>query len=239
MARKIEAKDEGARRRRREGATEDEICERLTAAIFEHRLPPGTKLGEDRLAGIFGVNRARIRSVLPRLAHDGLVTLAPNRGAFVAEPSVQEARDVFEARRILEPAIVERALAHPERRTIVARLRQHVAAERKARSAGDTRAVVRLSGEFHMVLADMTGNAVLAKTMRELATRTCLVIALYDKPAVPSCLSEDHAELVDAIAAGERAHATRLMLEHLRHVEQNLDLTDTAAVRLNLEEALA
>ena len=88
------------------------------------------------------------------------------------------------------------------------------------------------------ILADMTGNAVLAKTMRELATRTCLVIALYDKPAVPSCLSDDHAELVDAIAAGERAHATRLMLEHLRHVEQNLDLTDTATATLDLEAVL-
>src|SRR5688572_14525641 len=97
--------------RRRAAPGEDAIYERLLAAIFEHRLPPGTKLGEDRLAAIFGVSRARIRRVLPRLAHEGLVTLEPNRGAFVAKPTVMEARDVFEARRLIEPGILERLMA--------------------------------------------------------------------------------------------------------------------------------
>lgn len=218
---------------------EDAIYERLLAAIFEHRLPPGTKLGEESLAGIFGVSRARIRGVLPRLAHEGVVTLEPNRGAFVAKPTVTEAREVFEARRVIEPGIVERVAKSPERRAIVARLRQHVAAERRARQDQDLRGIVRLSGEFHMLLAEMSGNAVLAKAMRELATRTCLVIALYDKPAMPSCLGEEHADIVDAIAAGESARAIRLMLEHLHHVERNLDLTITAAAPVDLEAALA
>ena len=219
--------------------TEDEIYERLLEAVFEHRLPPGTKLGEDRLATIFGVSRARIRQVLPRLAHEGVVTLAPNRGAFVARPTVEEARDVFEARRIVEPGIVERLMRSPERRQALARLRQHVAAERRARLEDDRRAVVRLSGEFHTLLADMAGNAVLAKAMRELAMRTCLVIALYDKPTVPSCLGEEHADIVEALAQGEGARATRLMLDHLRHVERNLDLSVVEAEPVDLEAALA
>jgi DNA-binding GntR family transcriptional regulator len=219
--------------------SEDAIYERILAAIFDHRLPPGTKLGEDRLATIFGVSRARIRRVLPRLAHDGVVTLEPNRGAFVARPTVEEARDVFEARRLVEPGIIERAVRHPERRAIVARLRQHVAAERRARAENDVRAIVRLSGEFHTVLAEMAGNAVLARTMRELTTRTCLAIALYDKPSVPSCLGEEHADVVDALAAGEGARAVKLMVEHLRHVETNLDLSITEADPVDLEAALA
>jgi DNA-binding GntR family transcriptional regulator len=227
------------KRSRRGMPHEEAIYERLLAAIFDHRLPPGTKLGEDRLASIFGVSRARIRRVLPRLAHEGVVTLEPNRGAFVARPTVEEARDVFEARRLIEPGIVERALRHPERRAIVARLRQHVAAERRARAEGDTRAIVRLSGEFHMLLADMAGNAVLARTMRELATRTCLVIALYDKPSVPSCLGEEHGEIVDALGAGDGARAVKLMLQHLNHVEANLDLTVAEPGPVDLEAALA
>ena len=220
-------------------SSEDAIYERILAAIFEHRLPPGTKLGEDRLASIFGVNRARIRRVLPRLAHEGVVTLEPNRGAFVAKPTVEEARDVFQARHIIEPGIVESVLARPDRAAIVARLRQHVATERRARATGDTRAIVRLSGEFHMLLADMAGNAVLAKTMRELASLTCLVIALYDKPSVPSCLGEEHAEIVDAIAKGHKDRALELMLEHLKHVEENLDLTITEAAPVDLDAALS
>ncbi len=208
------------------GALGDEaIYEKLLTAIFEHRLPPGTKLGEDRLAGIFGVNRARIRSVLPRLAHDGVVRLEPNRGAFVARPSVTEARDVFETRRILEPAIVHKLAQDRGRRSDFGPLRQHVAAEARARAAGDIRSVVRLSGEFHILLAERTGNEMLAKTMRELASLTCLIIALYDKPTVPSCLGEEHGQIVEALAAGDGGRAARLMTEHLNHVEHNLDLT--------------
>lgn len=232
---------ESAARSRRSAAPlgEDAIYERVLAAIFEHRLPPGTKLGEDRLAGIFGVSRARIRRVLPRLAHDGVVHLEPNRGAFVAKPTVQEARDVFEARRVIEPAIVQRLLQKPDRRALIARLRQHVAGERHARAANDVRAIVRMSGEFHILLADMAGNAPLARAMRELATLTCLIIALYDKPSVPHCLDDEHGDIVDALAAGDGKRVSALMVEHLNHVEEGLDLTVTEAAPIDLEAALA
>lgn len=218
--------------------SEDAIYRRLLAAIFEHRLPPGTKLGEDRLAGIFGVSRARIRRVLPRLAHERLVTLEPNRGAFVAKPTVDEARDIFEARRLIEPGIVSRFI-EVAGRTGVTRLRQHVQAERRARAAGDKQAIVRLSGEFHVLMADIAGNAMLARTMRELTLLTCLIIALYDAPAVPHCRSDEHGEIVDAIAAGDHARAVRLMVEHLDHVEDGLNLDAEQPVELDLEAALA
>jgi DNA-binding GntR family transcriptional regulator len=225
--------------RARRPADEDAIYERILAAILEHRLAPGTKLGEDRLAGIFGVSRARVRRVLPRLAHEGVVRLEPNRGAFVAQPSVNEAREVFEARRLIEPGIVERVVQRSDLRTITVRLRQHVAAERRARAANDTRSIVRLSGEFHILLADLAGNALLAKTMRELASLTCLIIALYDKPSVPACLGEEHGELVDALVAGDGPRATKLMVQHLDHVEENLDLTVAEPGPADLESALA
>ena len=218
---------------------EDAIYERIVAAIFEHRLPPGTKLGEDRLAAIYGVSRARVRRVLPRLAHEGLVALEPNRGAFVASPTVADARNVFDARRLIEPGIVERVIAHPDRRSIVARLREHVALERRARAASDVRGIVRLSGEFHILMAEMAGNALLARTMRELASLTCLIIALYDKPAMPSCLGEEHGDIVDALAAGEASRAVKRMIAHLEHVEGNLDLTVSEAGPVDLEAVLA
>ena len=224
--------------RRPESADEDAIYERILAAIFEHRLQPGTKLGEDRLARIFGVSRARIRRILPRLAHERLVTLEPNRGAFIAKPSVAEARDIFDARRLIEPGIVARFMQSAQRGGI-ARLREHLGAERKARSAGDNPAIIRLSGEFHVLIAEIAGNAMLARTMHELTSLTCLIIALYDSPAVPHCRSDEHAQIVDAIAAGDKTRATRLMVDHLDHVEHGLDLNIDAATALDLEQALA
>lgn len=219
--------------------SEDAIYERILAAIFEHRLPPGTKLGEDRLAAIYGVSRARVRRVLPRLAHEGVVTLEPNRGAFVASPTVADARNVFEARRIIEPGIVDCLLAQPDRRAAIARLREHTAIERKARAANDTRSIVRLSGEFHMLMAETSGNPLLARTMRELTSLTCLIIALYDKPSVPSCIGEEHRDIVDALAAGEAQRAAKLMVEHLNHIEENLDLAVPAQGPVDLESVLA
>lgn len=221
------------------GKNEEGIYERLVSSIFEHRLPPGMKLGEEGLAAIFGVTRARIRAVLPRLAHEGLVTLEPNRGAFVTQPTVEQARDVFEARRLIEPGIASRLAKQPERAGAVARLRQHVAAERRARAADDARRIVRLSGEFHVLLAELSGNSLLAKSMRELASLTCLIIALYDKPAKPSCLGEEHGEIADAIAAGDARRASALMIEHLNHVEQELDLSMGIEPPLDLAAALA
>ncbi|HEY3074096.1 MAG TPA: GntR family transcriptional regulator [Burkholderiales bacterium] len=234
-----DASKKKAKARRRAPPSEDAIYERILAAIFEHRLAPGTKLGEDRLAGIFGVSRARIRHVLPRLAHESVVRLEPNRGAFVAQPTVADARNVFDARRLLEPGIVERLVQRGELRPMLVQLRQHVASERRARAANDTRAIVRMSGEFHMLLAEMAGNALLAKIMRELASLTCLIIALYDKPSVPSCLGEEHGDIVDALAAGDAARATKLMVHHLNHVEKNLDLSVAEPAPVDLESALA
>jgi len=225
-------------RKPRESAGEDAIYERILAAIFEHRLQPGTKLGEDRLARIFGVSRARIRRILPRLAHERLVTLERNRGAFIAKPSVAEARDIFDARRLIEPGIVARFMQGAERGA-VAKLRKHVSAERKARAAGDNPAIIRLSGEFHVLMAEMAGNAKLARVMRELASLTCLIIASYDSPAAPHCRSDEHAEIVDAIAGGDKARATRLMVDHLNHVEQGLDLIIDQPAAVDLEQALA
>jgi DNA-binding GntR family transcriptional regulator len=233
------ARTEPAERPERpESADEDAIYERVLSAIFEHRLQPGTKLGEDRLARIFGVSRARIRRVLPRLAHERLVTLEPNRGAFVAKPSVAEARDIFDARRLIEPGIVARFMQSAQRGGI-ARLREHVAAERRARTAGDKPTIIRLSGEFHVLIAQIAGNAMLARTMHELTSLTCLIIALYDSPAVPHCRSDEHEEIVNAIAVGDKARATRLMAEHLNHVEQGLDLNLDQTADVDLEQALA
>ncbi|MEO8751463.1 MAG: GntR family transcriptional regulator, partial [Casimicrobiaceae bacterium] len=172
----------------------DVIYDRVLGAILEHRLPPGTKLGEERLAAVFGVSRTQVRQALARLTHDRIVTLIANRGAFVSSPTVDEAREVFEARRLIEPDLIRR-VALSASAADVRKLREHVSLESAARNANDKRTIIRLSGDFHQIIADMAGNTFLGRTMRELESLTCLVIILYDAPDVPSCPYDEHTGL--------------------------------------------
>ena len=203
--------------------THDEIYERIYAAILEHRLPPGTKLVEERLADIFGTSRARIREVLARLAHEQIVELYPQRGAYVAKPSIEHARDVFEARRLIEPAVLRRLIETltPEK---LARLRRHQDLELDARRRDDKRAVIRLSGEFHSLAAELAGNSALARNMRELSVLTCLMIFLYDAPTSASCRADEHSQIIAAVAKRDAVRAERLMLQHLDHIESSMTL---------------
>ncbi len=222
----VEAKRRSTVRRSEPVASEhapDEIYARLYSAMLEHRLPPGTKLGEDKLADIFGVSRARVRQVLTRLAHEQLVELFPQRGAFVARPTPEQAMDVFEARRLIEPAILQRLIATLTPKKLQ-RLRQHLELELGARQRDEQHAVVRLSGEFHSLLADLAGNTALARCMRELSTVTSLIISLYNAPTAMSCRADEHERLIDAMADGDVAKATALMLVHLDHIESSLVL---------------
>ena len=98
-----------------------------------------------------------------------------------------------------------------------------MAKESAARKINDKRAIIRLSGEFHQVIAEIAGNRFLAKTLRELETLTCLVIILYDAPNVPACPYHEHSDLADVIETGNADRAAALMLEHLRHVESSLN----------------
>jgi DNA-binding GntR family transcriptional regulator len=207
------------------------IAERITNAIMENRLPPGIKLAEEKLARAFGVSRTKIRHVLTTLARDGLVKLRPNRGAFVTSPTVQEAVDLFATRRLLEPEVIRNAIARAGKADL-RRLRGHLAREAQARKAGDRRAVIKLSGEFHMLLAEVAGNSFISKLMSELCPFTCLIIALYDSPDTPACPEDEHGPIVDAIEAGDEHTAIRLMLRHLEHVEGELRLSgrDDAAI---------
>ena len=205
------------------GPSVEEISERILQAIWEHRLPPGTKLVEEKLSEVFGVSRTKIRLALGRLSHDSILTVEPNRGTFVASPTVEQARQVFNARRVLEPALL-RDLAGHVRREQLARLRKNIALEGEARERNDRRATIRLSGQFHLLIAELGQNPYLLKCIRELCSLTCLVIALYDAPGTPACPHHEHDAIVDALEQGDAERACMLMIEHLTHIENTLRL---------------
>jgi DNA-binding GntR family transcriptional regulator len=215
------------RRAAPEPASKADIHGRIYNAIVEHRLQPGTKLTEERLAELFAVSRTQVRGVLQRLAVEQVVTLVPNRGAFVATPTAAEAHDVLDVRRTLEPAVVARLVERIEAgevRDAIKQLRGLVKREQQAHMRGDRRAAVRLSGEFHVVLAELSGSSIYLRMMRELTPLTCLAILSFEAPTAAACPNDEHACLIDAIEAGNTKGAGALMVEHLHHIESALDL---------------
>jgi len=218
--------------------TNQEIHGRIWSSIADRQLAPGTRLKEEQLADIFAVSRARIRQVLQQLAHDGLITLVPNRGAFVAKPSTEEARDVFFARRTIEERLVERLCATIDE-TAAQRLRDHIEAERRAHERDDMVTAIRLSGEFHMLIAELAQSQILAGLLRDLVSRTSLITALYQSKEVHNCGPDEHDAIVAAIVAGDAEKATGVMKHHLAHIEDQLELESVRAPMRDIEDILS
>lgn len=222
----------------RKPPSDGHIHRHLLTAIVEHDLVPGTKLPEDALAESFGVSRTRIRKVLQQLAHEGVVQLERHRGASVARPSVQEARDVFDVRRILETGMV-RLLAGRVGPRDQALLRREVETERDAYERHDRKSAITLSGTFHLKLAKLVGNDTLQTMMRELVARTSLIIAVHAPAGGPICLCDEHDDLIAAIAGGNADEAARVMEHHLDHIARTLSLAEEDATGVDLKAVLA
>lgn len=208
--------------------SDQDIHDRVLAAILGRRLQPGARLVEDDLARLFGVSRTKVRHALAKLAQEGVVQVRRNFGATIAAPSRTEARHVFEFRRMVEPALAA-GLARRHPGADLSNLRAHVAAEQEARARGDHAALIRLTGEFHLHLAGLHGNALLVRTLREAEAMTCLCILSYGRPHASACLPDEHARILDAVADGDADTAAALMLSHLHHVEAEMDLDEPAA----------
>ena len=207
--------------------TENEIYERMVETILDHRLPPGTKLIEERLAAAFGVSRTRIRPVLVRLANEQIVVLTPNRGAAVAQPTEKEAREVFEVRQMIEPTLMACFIeaATPQD---IATLGACIADEEAARQRGDMRRAIRLSGDFHLHIANAANHQTLGRILRELVSRTSLILMTYGadpvqvRPDNAACGCREHRALLDAIRLRDAKEAARLMREHLQQLQAQL-----------------
>ncbi len=205
-----------------EPSTTAVIVRELTLAIAGHRLQPGTKLAEQKLADHFGVSRTLVRQALHQLAQNRLVTLEPARGAFVSAPTVEEARQVFAVRRMLE-AEMTRAFAREATPARIRALREHVASEKAALDGEDAPGSIELLGDFHVRMAELMGNEVLAQILRDLMSRSSLVTLMYQRAGAAEHSQQEHVEIVRALAARDADRAAQLMDEHLRHVEDSLD----------------
>lgn len=197
------------------------IVESLTRAIVEHRLHPGTKLAEQKLADHFGVSRTLVRQALYQMARNHLIRMEPARGAFVATPSADEARQVFAVRRMLETEMTREFVRQVTPAQIKA-LKTHVTQEKAAVAKQDVSGRTELLGDFHVLMAELMGNQVLAQLLGDLISRCALITLMYQSTTAAEHSSEEHADLIKALAAKDATLAVQLMVEHLLHVEQGL-----------------
>ncbi len=199
------------------------IVDSITDAIAQRRLMPGTKLSEQKIGDIFQVSRTVVRQAFNQLSRDRLVVLEPARGAFIATPTAEEARDVFETRAILETAVT-RQLCPVITDAQIAELREHLALERAAVENVHVEGRTRLLGDFHLVLANMVGNQVLVQMLSELLTRSSLIALMRQSSQSAEESLSEHVAIVDAFERRDVKAAVRLVGKHLTNVQANLDL---------------
>ncbi|MCB1715923.1 MAG: GntR family transcriptional regulator [Candidatus Competibacteraceae bacterium] len=212
-----------SRQPERSSGSDNAIYQAVFDAVMTHRLPPGTKLTEATLGKLFGVSRTVVRQALQRLAHENIIELRLNRSAVIASPSVQETRDVFAARRVIESAVI-RSLTAGLPAPQLAELRQLTETEKQAFTQGDQRRCLQLSGAFHLRLAALAPNQVLARFLSELVSRSSLMLALYETPGTSTCAMDDHGAIIDLIENGNIEAAVAAMEQHLKQCENQLQL---------------
>ncbi len=207
------------------------IAERVVEAILAQKLAPGERLGEQALAGNFGVSRTMVREALMQLQARGFVEVQSKRGWYVVEPSADEARDAFAARRIVEAGIL--AEAGKPLQKVIRTLRAHIAEEQRAIDGADAATRAFLLADFHVCLAEQMGHRLLVDVLRDLTARTTLAATLYQSKheAAQSC--REHGAIVAALEAGDMAGARALMVAHVGNVEEALEVGPIAAPDAN------
>ena len=199
----------------------DRVYDAIYAAVIDHRLVPGSRLREEELAQTFAVSRTLVRQALHKLAQDGVITLRPNKGAMVPEPTRRDGEHVFDARRVVECEVARRLAGKlsNEQRAV---LRKLVESEERATRSQNKQEAIRLSGEFHLQLARMSGNPIFVRLLDELLPTTSLLMALYKAPGEPMCVAHSHRQLLGVFDTGSGGGAATEMRRHLNEIERSL-----------------
>jgi DNA-binding GntR family transcriptional regulator len=215
-------------------ASQIEIAQRVVEAILAQKLKPGERLGEQQLADMFAVSRTLVREALMQLQARGFVEVRTRKGWYVVEPSIEEARDAFAARRAVESGMLRdsNVLRDPGKplQAVIKRLRQHVKEEEAAIAGADVATRTFLLADFHVCLAECLGHRVLCDLLRDLTARTTLVASLYQSTHDARASCADHARIVAALAGGDLDRAAQQMLTHIGDVESALGKSSAVAV---------
>ena len=192
-------------------------------AISAGQIAPGTKLPEELIADQFETTRAKIRIAFQQLAFENLVELKRNRGAFIANPSAKEAKDVFAARQVIERAtteIVTRTITTHQ----IGGLRAILTSHARDWDLGRREAAVGGISQFHRSLAALAHNEALSTALERLILRTSLVLGLYGTSRGFGAATLRYRLLLDLIERGDSSEASISMGRTLHAMLTDLDL---------------
>ncbi|MCZ0205650.1 GntR family transcriptional regulator [Streptomyces achromogenes] len=210
----------------RPGPLRERVYEALLELITTRALRPGQHLVESELAGHLGVSRQPVREALQRLNTEGWVDLRPAQGAFVHEPTEEEADQLLTVRTLLEAEAARLAAAHADSAGIAA-LKELCAEGERAVAAEDVDRAVALNAAFHSKVMELAGNTVLAGLAAQVDRR----VRWYYTPVARQRGGQswvEHRELIAAIDARDEQRATRLMREHTEHTRRSYHERETA-----------
>lgn len=197
------------------------IVEVVYKAIIERRLPAGMRLIEVKLSEALKANRNHVRSALQELQNRGVVEIETNKGACVASPNRERAREVFEARRTIEHTLLLKAVENATEKDF-ATLQELINDEDKARESKSRPDMIRLSGEFHLEIGRIARNSVLTEMLDRLVAASSLIIGLYEPTNSAQCSNNEHQQLLELIRSGDALKASEFMDKHLEEIESHL-----------------
>ncbi|WP_086921736.1 GntR family transcriptional regulator [Variovorax sp. JS1663] len=204
-----------------EGSVDERVYAAVSQALLSGRLRPGTPLRERALAEALGCTRGAIRKVLARLGTEKKLVLEHNRGAFVPNPSVEDMRGIYRARRIVEAGLIGTLFGQLTREQAAA-LRRHVQAEQRAFKEERRADAIRLAGDFHLLLAQMAASEELLSYLQRLVGNTELYKALYDTPEAACCAPREHEQIIEALLGPSLERAMAVAMAHLDELEQRV-----------------
>ncbi|MFJ7752539.1 GntR family transcriptional regulator [Peribacillus muralis] len=202
-----------------------DIYKKIKQAIIKQKLRPNMQLIEKDLAESFGVSRTPVRTVLRRLEYEKLVKIKEHKGTFVSCSTIEEAKEVFEMRKILEGEAVRRAcrLFNEEQ---IQELETLVEEEQQISESPDFYESLKISGDFHLKIAEIAGNSYFYQYLEDLISLTYVIIAIYGRGEVETCGSHDHMQIFNAIKKRDGDLAERLSVNHLSEIESNLHFNE-------------
>ncbi len=194
------------------------ILDELRTRITHGQLPPGTRLIESALAEEFEVSRVPVREAIRMLEIEGFVTVAPRRGAVVAEVSYQDAIELFEIRSVLE-SLAARLAASRATPAQLRELRQLTEPDHLPTSNSSKEVITGFNAEFHRFIATLAGNDMLAALVGQLRDRLTWI---FSRTAVERSddSTREHLDLVAAICEGDAERAAAQALAHVAAARQ-------------------